>query len=147
MSSEEEANCEQLRRNFENREAIFVEKGAVRVRVENIQANVRERWVRAQIETIPTPGLVGAGSLRHHPRIGIGAGYLTTFSDHVWEVGYGGWALFFSPQIVKGVVELAAQWAENLDAFDRYQLVVRWLADHKAHEEPSRRVFLDKNAK
>lgn len=75
------ANCEQLRGNFENREAIYIEKGACRVRITNIQSKASVRMVRPQVEEILTPGL-------RHPlhvnqpnlvRWEIGGGYITLF--------------------------------------------------------------------
>ena len=54
-------HCEQIRSNFENREAISIEKGALRVRIRDIQAKVQ--YVTAQVEEIPTPGL-GVGLLQ-----------------------------------------------------------------------------------
>lgn len=146
MSSETAASCEQLRRTFEDREAILVEKGAVRVRVSNIEAKPAERRINAQVQAIPTRGLP-AGSLYYHAayRAGhpfpIAGGYRTRFSDHVWEMGYGGWTLFFAPQLVKGVVNLAARWPDDLDPFERYNQVGRWLSDQHAFEEQTRRVF------
>ena len=46
-------NCERLRKAFENREAIYVERGALRVKVTNIRANVVVQTISADIEEIP----------------------------------------------------------------------------------------------
>ena len=86
MGSQGATNCEKLRKNFQNQQAIYIEKGAMRVRVRNIRADLRAQSVAAEIEEIPTPGLrtgvfhdmSEATSLRWE----IQAGNLTTFSDH-----------------------------------------------------------------
>ena len=150
MSPEPAANCEQLRRAFEGREAILIEKGAVLVRVSNIEAKLVERSIAAEVQAMPARGLP-AGSLYYHPAyregrpLRIAGGYLTCFSDHVWTMGYGGWTLYFAPQIVKGVAELAARWPDDLDPFERYNQVTRWLADQHAFNEPARRVFPERS--
>ena len=133
MNSKHATNCEAIRRNFENQEAIYIEGGALRVRVMNIQASVK--YLTAQVEEIPTPGLV---YISHEWE--IGAGSLTTFSDHTWAMGYGMWTLFFATRVVQGVVDLASRWPENLDYGSRYNEVLRWLEDHDAYER-TRRVF------
>ena len=46
-----------LRANFEGKEAIYFEKGALLVRVSDIRQGLST--VAAQIEEIPTPGMVG----------------------------------------------------------------------------------------
>jgi hypothetical protein len=120
------------------------------VRVRNIRANLSERYVKATVEEILTPGLgVGMFGLFVRPpstkqarplRWVIGAGYLTTFSDHEWEMGYGGWSLHFAPRAVQAVVDLAAGWPAHLDSYDRYKEVLRCLGDHDAYEQ-SKEVF------
>jgi len=152
MSSQEAANCKQLRKSFENQEAIYVEKGALRVRVRNIRMNPCARYVEAEVEEILTPGLgvglFGVGLFVRPPstkqarplRWVIGAGYLTTFSDHGWQMGYGGWSLHFATRAVQAVVDLAAGWPAHLDWYDRYKEVLRCLQYHDAYEQ-SRRVF------
>ncbi len=140
-------NCEELRTKFEGREAIYVEQGALRVRVSNIEARGGFR-IRAEAEEIPTPGL-GVGRF-HSPvprgprplRWKIGAGYLTSFSAHAWEMGYGGWSLYFAPGIVQAVVGFAARIPDNADANEAYRELCRLLRDLTAHE-PSQFVFTD----
>ena len=87
------ANCEQLRGNFENREAIYIEKGACRVRITNIQSKASIRMVRPQVEEILTPRLRYPLHVNQpNPlRWEIGGGYITIFSDHTWFTGYGCW--------------------------------------------------------
>jgi hypothetical protein len=59
MTSDPSANCERLRNAFENREAIYVKRGALRVRVTNIRANAAVQAISADIEEIPTTGFPG----------------------------------------------------------------------------------------
>src|SRR5215470_1839772 len=146
MASQESVRCEKLRDSFEGREAIYVEKGALRVRVSHIRCNVGARRIDATVVEVPTPGL--AGGLFHGPRRNeplrwkIGAGFLTTFSDHTWQAGYGAWSLFFAPEIVADLANLAANWPIELDAWDRYDRAHRFLMDRDAYA-PSERVFPD----
>ena len=145
MNSEAAANCEKIRRNFENREAIYIEKGVLRVRISNIQADVTAGFLTAHVEEIPTRGLEksffhGQYLTKSAPyRWTIGSGIRSMFSDHCWDMGYGGWSLYFATRVVEGIVELASRWPETLDAYDRYDEVLRWLTDHNA-DDASRRV-------
>ena len=138
MNSQHATNCEQVRRSFENREAIYVEQGALRVRITNIQANVAERYLTAQVEEIQTPEL-GIGIYRRRRpnestllRWDIGAGYLTYFSDDSWHMGYGMWSLYFATRVVEGVVDLASRWPENLDDDRRNKEVIDRLMEPDA---------------
>jgi hypothetical protein len=137
---------ERLRVLFEGREAIYVEKGALRVRVTDIRGNVTQQFVSAEVEEIPTTGLpVGMfhAIKQHEPsplRWSIEGGYLTTFSDHTWEMGYGGWSLFFAPSIVEGIQNLALGFPDNLDPFQRYKSVLDYLQGRRAYE-PTVRLF------
>ena len=148
MTSQESMNCEKLRDAFEGREAIYIEKGVLRVRVENIRWNAGARRIDAEVEEVPTPGL--ENSLFHQRgrrelgplRWSIGAGYLTTFSNTTWQMGYGGWSLFFAPEVVAGFINISSDWTSELDAVDRYNDALRYLMDRGAYER-SERVFLD----
>lgn len=99
-SSKNEKTVEQLRSLFEGREAIYVEKGALRARVRNIRLG-HDR-IMADVEEIPTAGLpVGAlyAIQRREPsplRWTIGIGFISnsTFSDYKWKSGYPGWSIF-----------------------------------------------------
>jgi len=122
---------QRVQASFEGREAIYVEEGALRVRVSNIRGSAAHRWISADVEEIPTRGL-GVGSLdsskRRRPRQwGIGAAYLTRFSDHCWTMGYGSWSLFFDPKAVQAVLDLASHFPENMDTWERYNQIVRFL--------------------
>lgn len=147
MNPEHASNCEQLRNRFDGREAIYVEKGALRVRV----SNIRQRGafhIRADVEEVVTPGLgvglfhrprqLGAGPLRWR----LGAGYLTTFSAQSWKMGYGGWSLYFAPDIVQAVVGFAARIVATPDPNEGYHEVSRFLSSLEVNE-PVQLVFPD----
>ena len=139
------ANCARLRAQFEGKEAIYIEAGVLRVRVENIEVDLSKQWISARLVEMPSPGLgVGSFDQRFMARAGkyrgrIGAGYLSIFSAHTWAMGYGGWQLYFSPQLVAGVLNLAAQ-LEVEETSARYERINRWLLHHIWLEQP-RRVF------
>jgi hypothetical protein len=140
-----------LRRQFENQEAIYVEVGVLRVRVFNIHLGADERSITADVEEIPTIGL-GVGMYRTRKSLElqtpirswhIRGGFLTSFSDNTWSMGYGGWTLFFDKKIVEGVVSLAAGWPnERSESFSRYDAGLEWLQDNRAYV-PEQQVFPD----
>jgi hypothetical protein len=144
MPSSNEKKVEQLRSLFEGREAIYVEKGALRARVRNIRMG--HDGIMADVEEIPTAGLpVGAlyAIQRREPsplRWTIGVGFISTssFSDHNWHMGYGGWSIFFAPKIIESIVTLALQFPESLNPGERYDQVIASLKDHKAYERTQR---------
>jgi hypothetical protein len=145
----DEVRVEQLRARFEGREAIYVEKGALRVRVSDIRGDVAQLYISAEVEEIPTAGFP-AGAFyeiqRREPsplRWSIEGGYLTDFSDHTWHMGYGGWSLFFAPSIVDGILSLALRFQDDLDPFQRYSEVLNYLKDHEAYE-PTQRLFAER---
>jgi hypothetical protein len=57
MTSDRLANSERLRATLENREAIYVERGALRVKVTNIRANAVVQAMSADIEEILSGGI------------------------------------------------------------------------------------------
>ncbi len=145
----DEARVEQLRARFEGREAIYVEKGALRMRVSDIRGGATQLSISAEVEELPTPGFP-AGAFYEMPRLepsplrwSIEGGYLTDFSEHTWHMGYGGWSLFFAPRIVDGILGLALRFPDNLDAFQRYRKVLDYLKDHEACE-PTQRLFAER---
>ena len=146
MWSEETRNFGKLRKSFENREAIYIEHGFLRVRVHNIRDDLAARWIVADIDEIPTAGFeaglfqIRIPTARRPLRWQIGGGFMTQFSDHTWHCGYGGWSMFFETRVVQGVVELAAQWTADLDEQGRYREVLEWLGEHNAYER-TRPVF------
>ena len=133
MAAHGETNCERLREAFEGRHAVYVEKGVICVQVTNIRYSVTSRHIGADIEEVSTPQVTGGlfhghqGSLR---RWRIGGGYLTTFSEDTWHAGYGGWSLFFAPDIVRGLAELATDWPTELDAYERYRRALQFFEEH-----------------
>jgi hypothetical protein len=144
-----EERVEELRKRFEGKEAIYVEKGALRVRVSDMRWDIAQLYISAEVEEIPTAGFPTGmfyETRRYEPsplRWSIGGGYLTNFSHHTWYAGYGGWSLFFAPGIIDGVVGLALQFPEELDPFQRYSEVLHYLMDHKAYV-PTQRVFAER---
>jgi hypothetical protein len=148
MSLPDETKMEQVRAFFEDKEAIYVEKGVLRVKVTHIHGDVAQQFMSADVEEIPTAGFP-AGPIHklrmsepRPMRWNIEGGYLTTFSEHTWQMGYGGWSLFFAPRIVEGVVSLALQFSDNIDSFHRYREVLNYLTECDAYE-PTHRVFAE----
>jgi hypothetical protein len=144
------ANCARLRARFEDREAIYIEQGALRVRVTKIQANVAERTITADIEEIPTPGFprfIGLNSVgladSRLLKWTISAENLTVCSDHVWSHGAGGWSLFFDSELIREVLRFTATYSEalNVDAYERYRNILGWVQCHKSTQEVPTCVF------
>lgn len=67
MDSQHAHNCKVLRDRFEGREAIYVEKSALRVHVTNIRVDGLS--VGADVEEIITPGLGVGMFTREHPPV------------------------------------------------------------------------------
>ena len=82
------ARVEELRERFESREAIYVEKGAVHVRISDIRWDTAKLCIAARVKEIPTAGFPAGVFYEvrmHEPRPlcwSIEGGYLTTFSEH-----------------------------------------------------------------
>src|ERR1700674_2927507 len=148
-SKARQTKVEQLRRLFEGREAIYVEKGALRVKVSDIRGDGTRLFISAEVEEIPTAGFP-AGAFYEIQRLepsplrwSIEGGYLTEFSDHSWHMGDGGWSLFSAPRIVDGILSLARRFPDNLAPFQRYREVLDYLKDHEAYE-PTQRLFAER---
>lgn len=146
MTPEDAARCEQLRASFEGRQAIYLEKGALRVQVSKIVPRPELRRISAEVAEVPTLGL-GVGLFpdwqrrtREPLRWNIGAGFLTAFSHEYWEAGYGLWTLFFAPAFIQAVIDLASRFPEGLDPWDRYNEIAQWVWTYPLDEKP-RRVF------
>ena len=145
MTQSARSLCENLCATFVGRRAIYLEKFACLVKVTDIAYDLRKRIVTARVETIDAPGMEGShrpkGDGDYRPmRWKITAGYLTRFSEHTWKMGYGGWSMYFSPEIVESVLELAAGWDPSLHIFDKYGNTLRALEALDAHK-PTRRIF------
>jgi len=120
--------AEQVRDLFEGREAIYVEKGAAHIKVSGIHWNPILKAIKAQVQEIPTAGFPCEHYSGSCPRRWtIGAGYMTTFSQHTWHVGYGGWSLYFAPEIINGAMNVVSQFPKDLNWFRRYNLILDYL--------------------
>jgi hypothetical protein len=125
-----EIKMEEFRARCEGREGIYVEKGVVCVRVSNIGWDAGRLNITARVEEIPTDGFpVEVFYLPERDESNslswtIGAGHLTMFSKHTWNMGNGGWCIFFSAEIVDGVVALAREFPEELRPFQGYREVL-----------------------
>lgn len=137
-----ETKVEHLQSLFEGREAIYIEKGALYVKVNNIREGPR-LYISAEVEDIPTTGFSTGIYREIYSKIGspgrwtIGTSDLR-YSDHIWHGGYGGWSLFFAPRIVEGILNLALQFPDKLDSVQRYERVLDYLKDHNAYEPTQR---------
>jgi len=131
-----EAAVQKLRGNFEGRGAIYIEKGALHVRVSNIRWDTALCAVLADIEEIPTAGFNTTSFHKGHDstplRWDIGTASLTSFSDTEWSMGYGGWSIYFAPCVVEGVVDLASRWPKELNEHARYKQVLGFIYGHHA---------------
>lgn len=139
------ANCERLRASFEGKDAIYIEKGVLHVNVSDIRFDLKANVVSAAVQELETPGF--EGGLSGVPRRGdrlinwrISGGALTKISEHTWAMGYGGWSLFFAPDIVNGLLERAAAWPPDLAHHEKYKIALRYLAESGAYT-PSEAVF------
>ena len=96
MRFPDDVRVRQLQTLFSTREAIYVEKGALRVRVEAIRRDVEKLVIWAELSEIPTPGFpagIFCAVLEYEPspqRLTIGAGFMSDFSDSTRYMGYGG---------------------------------------------------------
>ena len=145
MGSNPTFDHERLAESYENREAIYVEKGALRVRVSHIHIDTCKGGIQAEVEEIFSPGL-GAG-LFYRPvwnegtprRWKIGGDLTACYAD-IWHMGYGGWSLYFAPQVVEGITTLAAQWPMDLGPHERYKQVTDWLTNYTVIHAPFKRL-------
>jgi hypothetical protein len=116
---------DKLREYFEGKEAIYIEKGAVRVRVSNIRYDHlrgESEVIEADIEEIPTPGLpvsLPGYDRRDRPRplrwkIGTNIKVQPYFFPNYWDSPpYVGWSMYFSPEIIEGAVNLASEFPQD----------------------------------
>jgi hypothetical protein len=127
---------EKVRASFEGREAIYIEKGAIRVRVSNIRWADLEAIIMADIEEIPIAGLPiwirgGGPPPRPHPlRWTIGTGSERYFSPDFWSSPpYVGWTLYFSPKLIEPIVELVSRFPENQSPYLGYGKIHSYIAN------------------
>jgi len=120
-------NIEKLRSSFENKQAIYVEKGALLVRVTDITVSMSSCHIMAQAQEVKTPGL-GVGMFAQtlkskRPLSWQFGGCITEFAQNFWAMGYGGWLLFSEPNLVAEVARLAGSFPPELDDWQRYKQV------------------------
>jgi hypothetical protein len=130
------ATVDKLRASFESREAIYIEKGAIRVRVSNIRS-ADLGTILADIEEIPTTGFPiwirgGGPRPRSHPlRWTIATSVIRHFSADSWSSPlYVGWTLYFSPKLIEEIVELVFLFPENHSPHVGYGEIVGCLNKH-----------------
>ena len=130
------AAAEKVRALYEGREAIYIEKGAIRVRVSNISGAEDVGLIRADMEEIPTAGLpvwIRAGGVFSRPsplRWTIGTSSTKNFSPNLWSSPpYVGWTLYFSPILIEEVVELVSQFPENYYPQLAYRRVITLISN------------------
>ena len=140
-STSNAAIVEKARSLYEGREAIYIERGALRVRINGVRVGSERvdvtndllEYLAFDLEEIPTPNLpvwLGKGpSLGPHPlRWEIG----TMFEDHLHpdycSMAYVGWSMHFAPKLVAEVIEIATNFAEN-EMPDLYRKISRHIDD------------------
>jgi hypothetical protein len=144
-----EIKVEELRARLEGREGIYVEKGAVRVRVSNIgwdagKLNITARLRRfRQLAFQSGCSMSPKGMSRNPLSWTIGAGHLTMFSKHTWNMGNGGWCIFFSAEIVDGCRRACSRISRGTSSLSRVPGGSKCLDDHNAHES-AERVFCER---
>ena len=73
----------------------------------------------------------------------IGAGHLTMFSKHTWNMGNGGWCIFFFAEIVDGCRRACSRISRGTSSLSRVPRGSKYLDDHNAHES-AERVFCER---
>ena len=129
MNSIHESNCLRIQARFEGQEAIYIEGHVVRVKVSNIRFSRSVQTISATVTEIPTEGFFRAP----WPSWQIGAGYLTEFSDNFWNMGYGGWSMYFRPTLIHETMKTVAQFPRGIDPGDWNETFhdffsIEWLA-------------------
>jgi hypothetical protein len=136
-----------IRTYFEGKEAIYIEKGALRVRVSNIRfrdggpAYRAGDYIEAHIEEIPTPGLpvnLPGFDRRAGPRplrwkIGTNIRVHPGFSPSYWSgPAYTGWSMHFWPKLIEGVVGLASGFPQDQTPYRGYRQVLDYINNQAA---------------
>jgi hypothetical protein len=129
---------DKIRKYFEGKEAIYIEKGALRVRVSNIRQTNFDDYIEADIEEIPTSGLpvsLPGYDRRNQPRplrwkIGTNIKVHPHFFPHYWtSAPYVGWSMRFSPKLIEGIVELASGFPPEQLSYYGYHQVQSYIDD------------------
>ena len=133
---------DRIRTYFEGKEAIYVEKGALRVRVSNIRFRdggseySAGDYIEADIEEIPTPGLpvsLPGFDRRDGPRplrwkIGTNIRVHPGFTPSYWSgPAYTGWSMRFSPKLIEGVVGLTSGFPQDQTPYLGYRQVLNYI--------------------
>jgi hypothetical protein len=112
------AIVEKARSLYESREAIYIEHGAWRVRVNRVYVGSAldpSGYMAFDLEEIPTPGLpvwLRDPRMGPHPhRWTVGAPFEIDLFPHYCGTRYPIWSMCFSPKLVAEVVEMATNFA------------------------------------
>lgn len=129
------ARCAGLIRHFEGRDALYVEKGVLRVRVRSISVDFRGRFVwtevrESPVDSLPPPAhFVAAGGGTRPLAWRIGAGPFTRASSQIWKAGYGAWTIFTAPKVIELVLARAAGLDPALPPGRRWQALVTGITE------------------
>ena len=130
---------DKIREFFEGKEAIYIEKGALRVRVSNIHYdNLKgeSEYVEVDIEEIPTEGLpvsLPKYDRREEPRplrwkIGTNIRVHPWYFADYWDSpSYVGWSMYFSPELIEGVVALASSFPQDQPSEIGYRRIMSFI--------------------
>jgi hypothetical protein len=132
LEAEGRRAAEQLRERWQGREAIYLESGALRIRVVDVFRQ-GDRFV-AEVEEVPTPGLrntllrvLEAGKAPSNP-IRWSLSMPNDLAEDYWWAS--GWTLVFAPDFVQRVTALAEEWPADLSSLARYcELGVLWMEE------------------
>ena len=132
-SAEDECGLERvdkIRSWFEGRQAIYLEKDVLLVRVSNIRGG---DYIEADIEEIPTAGLpvyLPAYDRSGQPRPlrwKIGTNFETHFSPDYWSSQHGRWCMRFSSKLIEEVLVIASQFPEDHSPAIGYRQIRRYI--------------------
>ena len=139
-STSNAAIVDKVRSLYEGREAVYTEKGALRVRVNAVRIKIEVAnatndvfdYLAFDLEEVPTPGLPvwleGYPSIGPHPhRWTVGTGFRTRLFPH-YISAYCGWSMHFSPKLVAEIVEMATNFAGD-DSQELYRNIRRHIDD------------------
>jgi len=129
---------DQIRTWFEGKQAIYIEREALLVRVGNILGvdHLGKEFTQADVEEIPSSGLP-VHSPRYvpvgpsHPlrwRIAIGPQAICTPNYWSGRVGQcGGWGLHFSPQLIAEVLDIASGFPKDQSSYAGFIHIRRYI--------------------
>jgi hypothetical protein len=118
---------------FVGKQAICVEHGAMLVQLVAIRVDATRQFVDMDLLQVPSPGLptglLADGGLASRRVVSLGAGCLSKYTSNRWIMGYGGWCLYFDPELVAGAVQLAASFQPEERPMMRQRRLQRWISD------------------